>query len=183
MAEPEQVIFDLRSPQEKEFVRLSKNTSSFKLEFDLWKDRPQLITSEIVGVERGSWSPTVHHLERQGQILHITVDGKMAAFTFHTACEPFTRLQRIRVRKHAFNCAMLVPDMRPEAFRDANSLLAVMFTKNPHQTPCKLMSFSKYRGKNFGLDTPLDVLKKAYLHFNPEVADNPNTKHEPLEVL
>ena len=64
MAELEQVIFDLRSPQEKEFVRLSKNTSSFKLELDLWKDRPQLITSETVGVERGSWSPTVHYLER-----------------------------------------------------------------------------------------------------------------------
>ena len=113
VAELDQVIFDLRTPQEREFVRLSKNTTSFKLEFDLWRDRPQLITSETVEVERGSWSPTVHHLERQGQILHITVDRKMTAFTFYTAREPFARLQRILVRKKGFNCAMLVPDMRP----------------------------------------------------------------------
>ena len=44
-----------------------------------------------------------------------------------------------------------------------------MFTKNADRTPCKLMSFTKYQGGRFNLDSPLDDLRDAYVHFNPEL--------------
>ena len=42
------MVFDLRNEETKMIINEHRETKSFKQEFEIWQERPQLIKSELV---------------------------------------------------------------------------------------------------------------------------------------
>ena len=69
----EQVILDMRTEVDKANVRLNRHVNTFKkTNCDVWQDRPQLVSYEVI--PPGKWRSSVHQLSRLKQIVQVTPD-------------------------------------------------------------------------------------------------------------
>ena len=61
-----QMIFDLRTPQEKETDRLHGFANNFLIEKNIWKERPSLVKSDLVELHKHTKIQSIHQLKSQG---------------------------------------------------------------------------------------------------------------------
>ena len=171
--EPEQVVIDNRSNDERAFTLEGKKTYTLNLRVDNYLDRPEIISLlTSINVLR----PSVHMLTGFGQILFITAGDTedTVTFVFHMDRKPFKIVQIIILtREKHFESGMLVTDMRIKS-NDDNFILASLFDNNKHNTPCKVVKFvrsaesmewsDKHREKTIQLpDESVDRLCNCFL--------------------
>ena len=72
------------------------------------------------------------------------------AFVFHTNEYPFSENKRINVAKEHYEAAMLAIDRREEGTTEAVFSIAVMYSSEEHNKPCKLVKLV-----HAGYDRPL----------------------------
>ena len=70
-AKPAQVCLDLRTEQMRRHVLENKNTSSLKKVYDMWNERPRIVTQELT--READFCHVVYRLEQHNQILHIAL--------------------------------------------------------------------------------------------------------------
>ena len=68
----DQMIFDLRDEEEKKHFFKCREPFTFKkTNFNVWKERPQLINRECVMAK--NWRPSVHFIKKQNIIVFIAL--------------------------------------------------------------------------------------------------------------
>ena len=72
------------------------------------------------------------------------------AFVFHQSEYPFKETKRINVQKEHFKAGCLANDRRPEGTTNGIFSIAVIFTPDEHNSPCKLIKLVHQ-----GYDRPL----------------------------
>ena len=79
-----QMIFDLRTDQEKELHRQNGGIRNFRLQYNVWEERPQLILSELVESHKATWAQSIYQLKKQKQIVYISLEENIGeAFSFN----------------------------------------------------------------------------------------------------
>ena len=68
------MIFDLRTSQQKEIQRKNGCIRNFRLQCNVWEERPQLIWSEPVELLRSTRVSSIYNLKEQNQIVYISVN-------------------------------------------------------------------------------------------------------------
>lgn len=86
VTEPEEMFYDLRTPEERDADTQNKVRKSLNVRLEVIKQRPELISYSTMESEKQKWTPSVHDLRKQDCILKTTEsvehDGKID-FTFY----------------------------------------------------------------------------------------------------
>ena len=98
-------------------------------------------------VEPNSFSPSVHYLNKQMRIIHVTIDYEDNNFvslvffdskSYYEIEEPYGR---IKVERETFECAMFVNNRT--GIEDCTTIYIVFFSSLERDKPCKLVKITR----------------------------------------
>ena len=132
------MIFDLRSDEEKENWQRFREPFTFrKTNFNVWKERPQLVNRECVIVK--NWRPTVHFIEKQNVVVFIALKDEVSISLIFYDADNFYELQRVDVQRHDFECAMIVNEMSSEVKLSKDNFVIGLFRVQMDPSICKFV--------------------------------------------
>ena len=122
----DQMIFDLRPDEEKKNQQKFREPFTFETNLNVWREKPQLINRESVPVK--NWRPSVHFIDKQNVIIFIALAKKwdFVNIIFYNA-DNFYQLQRIKVKRYQFECAMVVNEISKEVKQNKESFTIALF--------------------------------------------------------
>ena len=145
--DPEQIIFDLRSDQDKTLISRNQPLRTIKLRTEVFETKPQhvFVTKSKSGTKREvDFRPSIHHLEKQSQIMFSSIDegGSKIQLKFWTEAIPYeSACKSFKISLLHFGAVMVVNDGRSKA--DPNAFKAVVYSIKEHTWPCVLLKFNR----------------------------------------
>ena len=108
------MIIDRRLTEEKDNIVKCREPYTFRVKnCNVWKDRPKLINFECVKVK--NFRPSVHYLESMDAVMLVALSEKpsnIVCIFYET--KNFYELDRILIKRHHFDCAMIVNRTPPQ---------------------------------------------------------------------
>ena len=155
VTKPEQMVIDLRTPEQKELVRHNQNIRTLKKGYDIWEERPRIVSAEMVQ-SNSEFSHLVQKIANTEQIVHIAMSeyNDLVDFIFHESTVPFKELQRLSVTKEHFRFCLIVKDLNLDTgnaetdslndrMEQSNQFASVLFANGCSERPSKTICFSR----------------------------------------